>query len=127
MNLHSIVGPLVGTVSPSVSLTLLKSTGYTTAADGSRTPTYAAPVTVQGDVQALQYNDIAQLDGINIEGEARAIYLGGNWEGAIRDDQSGGDMITFPDGSVWLVVRVLENWGDTDGWVKVAAVRQNGS
>lgn len=127
MNLHAIVSGAVAAVNPFVTATIQRSTGYTTAPGGRRTPTYAAPVTVQVQVQALQYNDIQQVDGLNIEGERRAMYINGDWEGLLRDDRKGGDLITLPDGTVWLVALVLENWAGTDGWVKVAVTRQNGS
>jgi hypothetical protein len=124
MNLNAIVGPYVSAVNPWVVVSIQQSTGYTTSQDGRQVPSYAAPVAIQAQVQALQYNDMMQLDGINIEGERRAIYLNGNWDGVERPDGRGGDLITFPDGSIWLVVLVLENWGSTDGWVKVAVTRQ---
>lgn len=124
MNLHSIVAPYVAAVNPWVTATLRRSTGYTTNADGSRTPTYASARAVWVQMQALQYNDIAQVDGLNLEGERRAFYLNGNWDGVERADNRGGDLITLADGSVWLVALVLENWAFADGWVKVAATRQ---
>ena len=124
MNLHSIVSSYVAAVNPWVTGAILRSTGYTTNPDGSRTPSYAAPLTVQIQMQALQYNDIAQVDGLNIEGEQRAFYLNGNWGGVERADNQGGDLITLQDGSVWLVTLVLENWSFADGWVKVAVTRQ---
>ena len=124
MNLHGIVSAYVAAINPMTTGTILLSTGYTTNSDGSRTPTYAASVTVQIQMQALQYNDIAQVDGLNLEGERRAMYINGNWDGVERADNRGGDVITLSDGSVWLVAQVLENWAFADGWVKVAATRQ---
>lgn len=127
MNLHNIVAGAVSAINPAMNATIRRSTGYTTAADGTRTPTYASPECVKAQVQALQYNDLTQLAGLNIQGEKRAMYLNGNWEGVARPDGRGGDLITLPDSSVWLVVQVLENWASQDGWVKVAVTRQNGS
>lgn len=127
MNLHNIVAGAVSAINPAMNATIQRSTGYTTAADGTRAPTYASPERVKAQVQALQYNDLTQLAGLNIQGEKRAMYLNGNWEGVARPDGRGGDLITLPDGSVWLVVQVLENWASQDGWVKVAVTRQNGS
>ena len=125
MNLHRLVKSQIGAVNPHVYATLQRSTGYATNADGTRTPTYGGTETVRVQVQALQYTDIAQSDGLNIEGERRAMYIEGNWEGVVRADQRGGDLITLPDGTNWLVAMVLENWGGRDGWVKVACTRQN--
>lgn len=125
MHLHKLVRPLVSSINPSVTASLQASTGYTTASDGSRVPTYAPAVCIRVQRQALQYNDIAQTDGLNIQGQRSAMYISGNWEGIVRADGSGGDLITLPDGTTWLVAMVLENWGDTKGWVKVAVTRQN--
>lgn len=128
MNLHGIASGAVGAVNPPIAAQILASTGYGKAADFSQVPTYAAPADVQVQVQALQYDDIAQLDGLNIQGERRAVYLNGNWDGAIRADQKGGDLLKFPDRKggpirTWLVVFVFESWPD---WTKVAVTLQNG-
>jgi hypothetical protein len=47
--------------------------------------------------------------------------------GVSRPDGKGGDLITLPDGTVWLTAMVLENWGFMDGWTKLAIVKQDGS
>jgi hypothetical protein len=122
MNLHAIAGPLVAAVNPSTPLQLQRSTGWTTNPDGSRVPVYAAPVTVMGQVQALTYDDIHQLDWLTIQGTRRAIYLEGNWEGLVRSKQKGGDIVTTPDGEIWLIVHVLEKWPH---WCKCAVALQD--
>lgn len=124
MNLHNMVAGAVSTVNPFITASIQRSTGYTTSSAGKRTPTYAAAVSVQVQMQALQYNDLVQLDGLNIQGERHAMYLNGNWSGVVRPDGTGGDLITLPNGTIWLVVLVLENWSDLDGWTKVAVTRQ---
>jgi hypothetical protein len=75
-------------------------------------------------VQTLTFRDLAQLDGINLQGERRALYLNGSWAGVLRPEVKGGDLVTLPDGSLWLVALVLENWWLTAGWCKCAATRQ---
>jgi hypothetical protein len=122
MNLHAVAGPLVASINPSTPLQLQRSTGATIGGDGKQTPTYAAPVTVMGQVQALTYDDIHQLDYLNIQGIRRAISLEGNWESLDRSRNKGGDLITFPDGSIWLVAHVLERWPH---FVKVAVTLQD--
>ncbi|WP_233874047.1 hypothetical protein [Paraburkholderia adhaesiva] len=128
MNLHGVVGPCVAAVNPWLTVTLAASTGYTTAPDGRRTPAYAEPVPVLAQVQALTLRDLLQLDGLNLQGERRALYLNGNWQGVLRPEVKGGDLVTLPDGSdsgsLWLVALVLENWWLTDGWCKCAVTRQ---
>jgi hypothetical protein len=124
MNLHDIVAPCVAQVNPWINATLQKSTGYTTAPTGKRIPTYAAPVNIRVQMQALQYNDIQQISGLNIQGVRQAMYLDGDWSGVVRDTNQGGDIITLETGEVWLVAMVLERWTDTAGWVKVCATKQ---
>lgn len=124
MNLHGLVAPAVGAVNPLVTVTIKPSAGYTTAADGSRVPAYGPSITAQGQLQALQYNDIYQIDGLNLQGVRRKLYLNGNWNGVIRVDQKGGDLVVLPDGTVWLVAFVFEYWPD---WCSLAITLQDGS
>ncbi|WP_176048152.1 hypothetical protein [Burkholderia sp. BCC1644] len=120
MNLHGIVSGVIGTVNPFVPVTLQQSAGYTTAADGSRTPTYSvSPQSVQ--VQALSAKEIQHLDGLNIQGVMRKAYLNGDWRGVYRATNQGGDLMQFAaaagvpaslQGTTWKVVQVFETWPD---------------
>lgn len=131
MNLFKITKAMVSAVNPMVSCSIKFNQGTTKNADFSLAPAYSAPVTLMGQIQALQYKDIMQVDGLNLQGTRRAIYLEGDVEALVRVSQQGGDVITMPDGSVWLTALVLENWnppdGSKSGWVKVAVTLQNGS
>jgi hypothetical protein len=124
VNLHGIVAKSVGAVNPMVTASVKISTGYTTAADGERTPGYATPVPATVQVQALQASELALVEGLNIQGIKRAVYLNGRWDGLVRPTKKGGDLITMLNGDIWLVIVVLEYWPD---WCKVAVVLQNGS
>lgn len=124
MNLHAVVAGGISTVNPWIMATIQRSLGTKQEGSYHRIPLYAPPKPVLVQQQSLLYNDLVQLDGINVEGERRAFYITGNWEGAQRADGKGGDLITLPDGSIWLVVVVLENWQFADGWVKVGCTRQ---
>ncbi|RQR70525.1 MULTISPECIES: hypothetical protein [unclassified Burkholderia] len=126
MNLHGIAAPCVAAVNPWVTVSLQASSGYTTTPDGTRTPISADPVTMAAQVQSLTYKDLVQLDGLNIQGEQLALYLYGNWQGVLRPEIRGGDLVTLPDDSLWLVTHVLENWSLTSNWRKVAITRQQG-
>lgn len=124
MNLHGIVAGAVAAVNPLVSLVVRVSTGSTVGADGTPTPTYANPVVVQGQVQPLQFRDIVQTDGLNLQGTRQSIYINGRIDGLIRADNKGGDLITDPDGNVWLVALMAEIWPD---WCRAIVVLQDGS
>lgn len=124
MNLHGIVASAIGTVNPFVGASMQVSTGYTTNPDGSRIPTHNT-VTGSVQVQALTFKDLTQLDGVNMNGEARAIYFYGEFNGVLRARQKGGDIVTLTDGpnaGNWLIVKMLETWPD---WCKAAVVLQN--
>lgn len=77
---------------------------------------------VMAQAQALTGKDIRQIEGLNLSGDMQTFYFEGRVDGLVRADSKGGDLITKPDGTVWLVGAVLERWPD---WVKVVAVRQN--
>lgn len=128
MNLHAIAGPYVAAVNPMLPVMVSISRGSTTLPSGKRSPTYALPVRMQAQVQAMSSRDLRQVSGLNLQGSMSAIYLMGDIEGLVRPLVKGGDLIRFPDGSVYLVVVALENWGATgspaEQWSKVAAQLQ---
>ena len=127
MNMHGIVAAFVGSVNPQITASLKASTGYTQNASYAQVPSYAAPVDVLVQCQALTYGDLRQLDALNIQGERRALYMPGpSWQQVSRVDVQGGDLIRFPEWPgaperVWLLAHVLEKWPD---WVKVAVTLQ---
>jgi hypothetical protein len=128
MNLQALTAQAVRAVTPPVpGCQLLLSTGYTTGADFKQTPSYAAPVTVTADIQAVGGKDVRQLDALNVQGVQRVAYLQGNVEGIDRARGKGGDLLVVPgtsaDAGTWLVVAVLETWG-SGGWCKVALTLQ---
>lgn len=127
MNLHNIVGPIIAAVNPWVLASIQPSQGYKTNDDGSRVPAYADALDVLVQMQALQYNDLMQVSGLNIQGERRAMYANGEWDAVVRSTQEGGDLVTLPDGSVWLLVFQFEDWSSTAGWTKFCVTKQNGS
>lgn len=130
MDLRGIANAGSSTVNPNITVGVKRSTGYTTdPASLKQVPAYAATVTGPAQLQALDNDDLKQLDGLNITGTLRAIYLRGVLAGVVRPTGQGGDVVTIaaqagvPDMLVgtWLVVRVLEGWS---GWTKAAIVLQ---
>lgn len=128
MNLHALAMPLIGAVNPNiVDAVCSQSTGYTTLPSGKRVPTYNN-FCFDCQAQSLTFQDLQHLDGQNIQGVRRAIYLSGAIFAIVRVAQKGGDILTFPDrtfpeGNVWLAALVLESWSQA-GWVKVAITLQ---
>lgn len=129
MNLRGIANGLTRAVNPNVTVSLQISDGYTIDDAGKRTPAYKPASNIAVQVQALSFSDIQHLDGLNIQGVRRAVYMTGQSYAIVRDIQLGGDIMTFapgvlPEGNVWLVAHVLERWPD---WCKLAITLQNGS
>ena len=120
MDLRGIANGVSSTVNPNKTVTVRRSTGYTIGAGRKQVPGYADPVTGPAQIQALDANDIKQLDGLNIQGTARAIYLRGVLAGVVRPDGTGGDLVEIG-AETWLVVKVLEGWPT---WTKAAIVLQ---
>lgn len=120
MDLRGLANGVTSTVNPNKTVTVRRSTGYTIGAGRKQVPGYADPVTGPAQIQALDANDIKQLDGLNIQGTVRAIYLRGVLAGVVRPNGTGGDLVEV-DGQTWLVVKVLEGWPT---WTKAAIVLQ---
>jgi len=123
MNLAAIAQGPVDAITPRLPVTLKVPSGYAQGSDYSRTPTYTE-YNVTGQFQALQYKDLVQIEGLNLNGTRRKIYLYGIVEGVVRSLGKGGDLIVDPDGSVWLVAMVLEQWAKD--WCSVAVTLQDG-
>lgn len=122
LNLHGLVRGAIQSVNTDVNVTWRQSSGSAVGPSGKRTPSYNPDVMIRGNVQALTYKDLMQLDGLNLNGEKRAIYLFGDKQGVVRPNAQGGDLIVDAGGSTWLVVQSLEQWPT---WCKVAVTLQN--
>ncbi len=120
MDLRGLANGVTTTVNPNKTVTVRRSTGYTIGAGRKQVPGYADPVTGPAQIQALDANDIKQLDGLYIQGTVRAIYLRGVLAGVVRPDGTGGDLVEIG-AETWLVVKVLEGWPT---WTKAAIVLQ---
>jgi len=120
MNLHNIVRNAIASVNPDIAATLLRSDGYTTNAAGKQIQKFLT-FTGQIQVQGVSGKDLEHTDNLNIQGVLRTVYLRGNWAGVVRANQTGGDIMKFPQQpgaavSDWRVVTVKEQWND---WVAV--------
>lgn len=125
MNLNNIVAGCVAAVNDWVTLAIQPSQGYTTNDDGSRVPAYGPTQYVLAQMQALQYNDLVQVSGLNLTGERRAVYVNGDYDAVLRAAQAGGDPVTLlSDNSNWLIVFQFEGWDYTGGWTKFCMTRQ---
>lgn len=116
MNLHNIVRSAITSVNPDIDASLLRSNGYTTDAAGKQIPAFLT-FTGKIQVQGVSGKDLEHTDFLNIQGVLRTVYLRGNWAGVVRANQTGGDMMKFPQQpgaavSDWRVITVKESWPD---------------
>lgn len=129
MDLRGIANGISNTVNGNIIVSVQASTGTTAGAGFRQVPAYAAPVTGPAQIQALTNKDIRQLDGLNIQGVTKAIYLRGPLAGVVRPTGQGGDLVIIAAPApvsfigTWLVVQVLESWPT---WTKVAIQLQGG-
>lgn len=111
MNLHGVVSRAIGAVNPFIEAQFQRCTGYTTAPDGGRIPSYSAPETASVQKQELTFKDLQHIDGMNLQTEVTAIWFNGSLKAADRVGQTGGDLVLI-NGQTWLVVAVPETWPD---------------
>jgi hypothetical protein len=124
MDLRSIANGVSNAINGNIVVSVQRSTGSTIGAGRKQVPTYAPAVTGPAQVQALEAAELKLLANLNLQGTFRGIYLRGALAGVVRPDSTGGDLVTLPDGSSWLVVRVFESWPT---WTKAAIVLQGGN
>lgn len=122
MNLHARAAPAIGRVNPHKYGVAYINAGYTTATTGKRVPVYTVHEDVEMQVQPLTTGELRLLQGMQVQGIKRAVYLYGSIVGMVRKDGTGGDILEFEDAR-WLVVEVFETW---NGWRKVAVAQQLG-
>jgi hypothetical protein len=114
------------TVSQAQSVT---STAMTAAGTGQRVTLYTEVTGLPMQVQALTAQELQHIDGLNIQGIVRYVYMNGRIEGLDRPNLMGGDILLIPTGmttanpDVWLVTQVMEDW-DAGGWSKVLVTLQ---
>jgi hypothetical protein len=80
---------------------------------------------VQGQVQPMQYKDLLQTEGLNLNGTRRKVYLYGASNGVVRTSLKGGDLLTDQINNVWKVALLVEQWAAT--WCSVVVTLQNGA
>jgi len=118
VNLRRVANSVTTAINPNVVCEHWRSTGSATTDSFKREPTYAkAPIAVQ--VQAMDDEDLKQMDSLNIQGVHRKIFANRQVAAAIRVAEKGGDLLVFeagvlPEGTTWLVTHMLERWPNWD-------------
>ena len=121
IDVRSIANTASNVVNSNIYVTLRISDGYTIGTGRKQEPAYLPDISGVAQMQALDGQDLKQLDGLNIQGKIKALYLTGDLAGVLRTDSKGGDIVII-DGRTWLVVKVLEGWAT---WTKAAIQLQS--
>ena len=123
MNLRGMANGVTRSVNPNIPATLKRSAGYVTDVAGKRTPQFQE-LTGTIQVQPMSTGDLQHAEFLNLQGVLRAVYINGNWAGAVRGEAKGGDVLIFSEAresKTWNVVNVVEAWPD---WTKVIVCLQ---
>jgi hypothetical protein len=123
VNLQDIAVGVITAINPQIYCLLQMSTGSNILPDGTRIPTYAEFPNVACQIQPLTTGDLKHLDGLNLQGIHKAVYVDGNWDAVVRTFNRGGTLITTPDSQQWLLIQQIEAWNGT--WTKFAMTLQN--
>ncbi len=127
MNLNAFVSSAISAVNPNLPVLIRFSLPPGSNADGTASPDYSDPLPVLAQVQPLAGGDLRHVDALNLQGSHRVMYVNLKVRGAVRYELKGGDLVTLPDQSVWLVTQALEPFYDSAGWNKVLLTLQDGS
>lgn len=124
MNLRGIANAAIQPINPNISIVVSVPNGYTIDPDTLfQVPAFITE-TAQGNVQALDGDDLKQIAYLNMQGQIRAVYLYGAIAGLVKPDAQPSAVLTFSHGGLsgdWGVFKVLETW---QNWCKVAVVYQ---
>ncbi|EOW5050510.1 hypothetical protein ACOY09_003775, partial [Escherichia coli] len=102
MNLHKIANSAIRRVNPNISAILKKYAGETIGPGRKPVPSYLPDQNVTIQLQPISRGDMQHVDGLNIQGLAKVIYVNGNYFSVQREMEQGGDIFVI-NGEQWLV------------------------
>ncbi len=120
MNIRQIANSAIQRVNPDVQAILKKYAGNTIGPGRKPVPSYHPDQMVTVQLQPLSRGDIQHVDGLNIQGLAKVIYVNGSYFSVQRELEKGGDIFII-NGEQWLVVEPVELW---DSWCRLIVVLQ---
>jgi len=86
----------------------------------------SSELSLLGQIQPVSWKDLQQIEGLNLNGTRKTIYLFGVVDAIVRSLRKGGSLIFGPGDQQWLVAQVIEQWyEDLPSWCSVAATLQN--
>lgn len=120
MNLRQIANSATRSINPNISAVLKKYAGETMGPGRKPQPSYLPDKDVTIQLQPISRGDMQHVDGLNIQGLAKVIYVNGNYFSVQRELEQGGDIFVIGS-EQWLVVEPVELWPD---WCRLIAVLQ---
>ena len=130
LNLHSIVRGAITSVNNDLDCELYRMTGrHQTDDEGDTTPIFEGPALVKAQFQSISQDMIRQMDMLEITTTTRRVYLYATSSPAQRPWAQwrplgrSGDVIKDPNGSIWTISAVIEDF-TSEGWICVLATLQ---
>lgn len=125
MNLREIANACIQGINPDQTVTWRRSGGYTVLPSGKTVPSYEDTECL-ANVQSLSDQQLRHMNGLNISGVMRSLYLSSNAMGISFRQIRGGDLFIFREfegvePTTWKVVNAAETW---DNWAHVIVVQQ---
>mgnify|MGYP001367661964 CR=1 FL=1 len=120
MNLRGVANGITSAINPNITAIGRRYKGEVMGPGRKPIPEYYPDEEVTLQLQPLSWGDLKHVDGLNMQGMMKSIYINGDYYGANRTLKKGGDLFII-DGLKWLVVDPIELWPD---WSKVIVCLQ---
>ncbi|MDH0356963.1 hypothetical protein [Morganella sp. GD04133] len=115
MNLRGIANGMTSRINPNITAIGRRYKGETIGTGRKPVPEYYPDEEVTVQLQPLSDGDLKHVDGMNLQGLVKTLFINGAYYGANRTLKKGGDLFII-DGQEWLVVDPVELWPD---WSRV--------
>lgn len=130
LNLHAKVRGAIRAINPDISGWWYQSKGSVINTDGRQVPAYLPAIAVSMQVQPPSARDLQFVNYLQLQGVVRTVFMYSNPQGIVRVNQTGGDLLLFPQwhgtpNDAWKIAQPDESWdvGST-GYTKLYAVLQ---
>lgn len=132
LNLHLAVRQVIPALNPDIAGWWYRNAGSvpSTTPGARNVASFKPAVSVQLQVQPPSARDIRFAEFMQLQGVIRTVWMFSDPQGIVRVNQTGNDLLLFPQwagapNDAWLVERPDEGWNvDSGGWTKLFAVLQ---
>ncbi len=130
LNLHNIARQVIPAVNADTAGWWYRSAGSVLNSDGRQVAAFQAAIAVQLQIQPPSARDLRFMEFLQMQGVIRTVWMYSNPQGIVRVNQTGNDLLLFPQwagapNDTWLVAQSDEGWDVTaSGWTKLYATLQ---